>query len=921
MKKTIGSILFCMTISLNLLAQNTIKGIVKIAHSEKPLQGVSIQIKSENKSILTQKDGSFHFNDLSNGNFIIVLKKEGYETQSYPVSLFGKTIDLGIIFIYEEVFYEEQDQSIITITDDELNDDSNIADNISGLLQASKDTYLRTAAFEFSAAFFKIRGLDSDNAKLLINGVEMNKLSTGRPEWGNWGGLNDVLRNQEFTNGLTPSTYAFGGILGSTNINTRASKYRKGIRASYTSSNRSYRHRAMATYSSGVLKNDWAFSVSGSKRIGDEGFVDGTSYNATSIFASVEKIINDKHSFNLTGVFASNKRGTGSSNTQEVIDLKGIKYNANWGYQNGKIRNASIKNIEEPFLILSHYWTINNKTSLNINTSYQFGKTGRSRIDYNGGTNPIPTSHRNLPSFWLAKNDIVQAYEAEQNFINNGQLNWNSLYDANINNSEQGINAAYVLYEDRVDDRTLNINAIFNTEINDHISIDSKIQYTNLNSENFASVLDNLGSTTGYLDVNGFAKLGTLERQNDLLNPNREVSIGDRFKYNYTISSEVINGFAQAQFKYNKIDFYIASELSKTSYQREGLYQNGALPSNHSFNSLGKSPLLDFMSFGAKGGVTYKITGRHLVDFNAGYVTKAPTIRNSFTQVRDSNFTTDFLTNEKTLSFDASYIVRSPIFTSRLTGYYITIEDSINTSFFFSQGLQTEGFSQEIVTGVNKSHLGVELGFKIKVTPALHIKGAGNFGEYFYTNNPKNVQLVQKGISTQKLEKINFGEPSLKNYRLNSGPQKTASLGLEYRDPDYWWVSLTGNYFDDSYIGISSILRTSRFFTDNDDLPITDYDPEEAKRLLTQQEFGGYFVANVIGGKSWKINKTNKYIGFTLGVSNILNQQFKTGGFEQSRTGDFRSLKEDFNNSKRVFGPRFWNGRGTNYFFNVYFRF
>ena len=109
---------------------------------------------------------------------------------------------------------EIQDLSIIILTDDELNEDVSSADNISGLLQSSMDIFLRTAAFEFSSSFFKVKGFDSRNAKILINGIEMNKIYNGRPQWSNWGGLNDVLRNQEFRSGLTPSGLAFGGILG-----------------------------------------------------------------------------------------------------------------------------------------------------------------------------------------------------------------------------------------------------------------------------------------------------------------------------------------------------------------------------------------------------------------------------------------------------------------------------------------------------------------------------------------------------------------------------------------------------------------------------------------------------------------------------------------------------------------------------------
>ena len=40
-----------------------------------------------------------------------------------------------------------------------------------------------------------------------------------KTQWSNWGGINDVLRNQEFSSGLRPSDYTFGGILGATNFN------------------------------------------------------------------------------------------------------------------------------------------------------------------------------------------------------------------------------------------------------------------------------------------------------------------------------------------------------------------------------------------------------------------------------------------------------------------------------------------------------------------------------------------------------------------------------------------------------------------------------------------------------------------------------------------------------------------------------
>ena len=339
MKKFITTILLFFGIIFSTVAQNVIKGVVVDSEKNTQLKGVAINVKKNTVNTLTNENGVFILQNLTNGSYVLEISFKGYETQNFPVELSGTTVDLGNILLYEDL-NEEEDLSTVTLTDDELNDDTSAADNISGLLQASRDIYLRTAAFEFSSSFFRIRGLDSENGKVLINGIEMNKLYNGRPQWSNWGGLNDVLRNQEFSNGLRASDYTFGGILGSTNINVRPSEQRTGTRISYASSNRSYTHRAMATHSTGLSEDGWAFTVAASRREGREGFVDGTMYNATSFFGSVEKKFNDKHSLSFTSITALNRRGKSAPQTQEVFDLRGIQYNSYWGTQDGKIRNS-----------------------------------------------------------------------------------------------------------------------------------------------------------------------------------------------------------------------------------------------------------------------------------------------------------------------------------------------------------------------------------------------------------------------------------------------------------------------------------------------------------------------------------------------------------------------------------------------------
>ncbi|MCB0448021.1 MAG: TonB-dependent receptor, partial [Gelidibacter sp.] len=704
MKKSFLIYLFGIFSVFTAVAQQTVvKGSVLDGTTDEPIPDVTITIEKTLQSTQTNAAGQFSFTtNVPLGEQVLVVEKRGYVTKRYPIVVNeGKTVDISGMMLDVDIS-DSVDQFTITLTDDELNDDTGGADNISGLLQSSQDVFQNTAAFEFSSSFFNVRGLGSENGTVLINGIEMNGDYDGRPQWNNWGGLNDVVRNQELATGLAPSNYTFGGVLGSTNINTRASQYRKGGRFTYSSSDRSYTNRIIASYATGLMKGDWAITAAVGRRWGDEGFQDATFYESNSFFASIEKKINDKHSINFTSIYAPNRRGKSSPNTQEVYDLKGIKYNEYWGYQDGEKRNSRVKEVNEPIIMLNHYWDISPKTMLNTNVAYQFGKIGNSRLDYPGGANPSPAYYQQLPSYPLADPngpDYAQAYLNEQEFLTDGQIDWNRIYDANLTNNIAGLNAAYVLYEDRNDDKQLTANTILTTDINDNITINGSVNYSHLKSENFAEIMDLLGAQ-GYLNVDSFDNV-----QFDLQNPNQIVGEGGKIKYNYNLFVNTLSGFAQAQFKYNKVDFYAALSATNTTYQREGLFEH----ESYIGESAGKGEKLNFTGFGTKAGFTYKITGKHLLDVNAGYITKAPSLRNSYSNSRENNRIVRGLSEEKISTADASYIFRSSIVKARLTGYYTKVQNANEISFYYADGLSspdidendTSAFVQEILQGID----------------------------------------------------------------------------------------------------------------------------------------------------------------------------------------------------------------------------
>ena len=173
MKKSLIILLFGVFSSIAMVAQNTIiKGSVKDAVSSQPISNVTITIEETDQSTLTDISGEFNFSsNVPLGEQVLKISKVGYVTKRYPIVVNeGQTVNITDMTLERDVS-DSQDLFTITLSDDELNDDTSGADNISGLLSSSLDIFQRTAAFEFSSSFFRVRGLDSENGSVLINGI------------------------------------------------------------------------------------------------------------------------------------------------------------------------------------------------------------------------------------------------------------------------------------------------------------------------------------------------------------------------------------------------------------------------------------------------------------------------------------------------------------------------------------------------------------------------------------------------------------------------------------------------------------------------------------------------------------------------------------------------------------------------------
>lgn len=762
--------------------------------------------------------------------------------------------------------------------------------DISGLLQSSKDVYTSTAGFNFSAARFRLRGYSSENTNILMGGIPASDPESGWTIWSYWGGLNDITRYPETKMGISSSHSTFGGIGGYSSISLRASEKRKGHRFSYASTNRTYTNRAMYTYSSG-WKKDWAFTVSGSARWANEGYVEGTSYSGGSYFLAVERRINKNHTINLAGFGAPTVQGRRGIAVQEVDSLTGNNfYNPYWGYQttpdgDSVKRNARMRDNHKPYIVLTDYLTIDDKSKLTTSVYAVFGRTSNTNLNWYDAADPRPDYYKKLPSYYTSRAEYDEADAVAYNWQNNtstSQLNWDQMYFANgknlytvenVNGTEKdstGNRSKYIVEEYRVDPRRFGINSVYNRKIDEKKYLSAGVSAYTHTSRNYRLMTDLLGGDF-WVDVDQFAERDFSNdsvAQNDLSTLNKLIKEGDVFGYDYNIHVNKADAFGQMNLKLRKIDAYAGATVSYTSFWRTGNVQNGRFPEE----SEGDSEKNNFFNYGIKAGAVYKITGRHHITGNLAYLTRAPFSRNAFISPRTRDQIIDNLTSTKIMSGDLSYIVRYPTLKIRATGYYTKMDDQVWARSFYHDDFRT--FVNYMMTNVDQLFTGIEFGLEKTIAGAYVIQAAATTSQSLYNSRP-NATITRDNSEEVIAENRTI---YLKNYRIGGMPQTAASIGFKYNAPKYWYVGTNFNYFADIYLDPNPDRRTEEALAG-----YVDTDPQ-IDEIIDQEKLENGYTLNLYGGKSWKIRKNNSFIRLNVNVNNLLNNtSFQTGGYEQLR--------------------------------------
>ena len=913
-------LLLALFATLPLLAQRAgVQGVVIDAKSGQPVAGATVLLDNQGNAATTGSDGAFVIDDAQTGADQLLVLAYGYKDWSEAITIVANMVEnVGTIQI-EPVSFESAEAleyrsnlADMALSESQLEDEEGNTQEVALLSGATDNPFYQASSYNFSTMRFRIRGYENQKTETYINAVPFNDGVRFAFNYSMTGGLNQAFRNKTIGMGLEDNAYGFGGIGGANNIKTFAADYAPGTRLSLAYTNGNYRWRGMVTHATGLNKHGWAMTVSAVARYADEGVYPGSLYNSWGYFLALQKVFNPQHSLTLTTFGAPTKRAANSAIFAEVGQLINNMYSPDWGWQDGKKRNSKVVESFDPTAILNWLWKPNESTSLNTGFAYHKSFYSKAALNWHDAADPNPIYYRYLPSYYSdadTKAFYTDLWTSESDMT---QIRWDELYQVNylnnhmMNATGNEIGSTYVLEKRHSNQSSFTLSSVLNKRFGNQLSMQTGANANYTVSSYYKTIKDLMGGQF-WLDVDQYSERDFPDNaemaQNDLENPNRKVLKGDRFGYDYDILTFKAQLWHQWVLNLAKWEMFASVKGDYFQFQRDGHMRNGRAP----HNSYGKGKGHHFFTYGAKGGITYKLDGRNSFTGHVFYGTEAPRPYDAYISSRIKDDVID-LKVEKIFSADLSYAMNYRNFKSVVTVFFTDQRDNTERTAFYDDVHST--FMNYALTGIKKQYKGVEVGLSYKLSPSLTVSGAANIARYQYKNNPYGTRSYENGSEADVTNQV-----FLKNYYVAGTPQECYSLAFNWAGPKQWYVEVNGAWMNRSYVSLSPIrheMREDFFFLADTEEEIMSL----IKDFSAQEKLNEALVINASIGHVIYINRSASF-NINLNLNNILdNRNIQTGGYQQGRTDT-----NDYTNTSTKFPNKYYYAQGFKMFLNLGLRF
>lgn len=743
------------------LGQTKITGKV-VDQTNEPLPSASIVVKGTTNGTSTDFDGNFTLTAKSNSG-VIVISFVGYTTKEVAFS--SSNNNLGNIQLAEDS--NTLDEIVVTATSFAVDRKTPVAvstikaadierklgsQEFPEVLKSTPGVYATKSGGGFGDGRINLRGFNSENVAVMINGVPVNDMENGRVYWSNWAGLSDVTSAMQVQRGLGAAKVAVPSIGGTINILSKTTDVTKGGNIIASTGNDGYQKYGF-TLSTGLMDNGFAATVSFSKTSG-EGYVDGTQFDGYNYFVNFSKILNDNHKISFTTFGAPQRHGQ-RQNRSTISTYRnaqsGNRFNPDWGMKNGQVTHIEDNFYHKSQSSFNHYWTISDNTSLSTALYASFGTGG------GGGT-----AGTNRDLFNVRLGGFDQPVDLD-NIVS-------------INRANGALGSEAILRASRNDHEWYGVLSTFKTKLSEKWDLVAGLDWRSYTGKHFREVTDLLGGDY-FLD------------NSDVNNPNAALKVGDKFGYNNDGNVGWLGFFSQLEYNTDDFNAFLSTSLQRTTYQRIDYFQY--TPND----PLRETDKYGFTGYGLKGGANYKFNDVSNVFVNVGYFERPANFDGVFTNFNNTDINPD-AENQKIFSMELGYGLRGEKFAANANVYRTQWKDRTFTRSIRATAPGAEDFTANLL-GVNALHQGVEFDFTYKPSDKLSFTGMLSLGDWKWDNDLENVPVFdenQNQVDTVSLP--------IKGLRVSDAAQTTAALGMLYKFWKKTSVTFDYNYFDDLYAQI-----------------------------------------------------------------------------------------------------------------------
>ncbi|MEG1581074.1 MAG: TonB-dependent receptor, partial [Bacteroidaceae bacterium] len=301
----------------------------------------------------------------------------------------------------------------------------------------------------------------------------------------------------------------------------------------------------------------------------------------------------------------------------------GIRHNTDYGYLRGKLTssyNFAYNEYHKPQISLSHYWTIDEKSSLTTSAYLSLASGGGQKV--------------------YGLNTYKKA---------DGTTDFDAAITANAGGAAKNYLTMSVNDHD-----WYGLISNYNRSLGKNLKFTGGIDLRCYKGYHYEEISDLLGGSF----LQPYAPLGYQTKESEL-------HVGDKINSDYVSHIAQLGAFAELAYTTEHLNAFVSLAAMNHSFQREDFSTN--TKANHKY----------YVPTTTKVGVNYQFANLHRVFVNAGYITRAPQMDNIY----DGNRLVSDPILEKAWTMEGGYGIQMEQFMATMSAYYTRWDDKSTTTF------------------------------------------------------------------------------------------------------------------------------------------------------------------------------------------------------------------------------------------------